>query len=51
MFSVERVNNIKSTDPRFYRNPVIYQREDAAERFLDSVMEIPREIRQYLSNR
>ena len=45
MFRVERVNNMKSTDPRFYRKPVIYRREDAAECFLDSVMEIPREIR------
>ena len=30
---------------------VTHQREDAAEGFLDGVMEIPREIRQYLFNR
>lgn len=44
MFRVDRVNNIKSTKPRFNREYVIHQREDAAEPFLDSVMEIPREI-------
>ena len=33
MFRVDRVNNIKSTNPRFNREDIIHQREDAAEPF------------------